>query len=69
MSIVRCDRCSGQIDTDQDAECEVYVGNYKRLHATAHYCERCRYDIECDREHYEAMVAKAEYEADMRADR
>lgn len=76
MSVVRCDRCSGQIDTDRDTESEVYVGNYKRLHATAHYCEQCRYQLECDREHFEAMQARAEYEferreyeADMRADR
>lgn len=67
MSIVRCDRCSTRIDTAQDFECEVYVGNYKRQHATEYLCEACRYQLECDREHFEALCARAEYEAERNA--
>lgn len=63
MSVVSCDRCAGRIDTDVDADCEVYVGNYKRLHATTTLCEQCRYQLECDREHFEALASRAEYEA------
>lgn len=67
MSIVRCDRCSTRIDTDQDTECEVYVGNYKRLHATTILCEKCRYERECEQEWLDSVVARAEYEAESNA--
>lgn len=67
MSIVRCDRCVGQIDTDQDHECEVYVGNYKRLHATKILCEKCRYELNADQDYYEALRSMAEYQAERRA--
>ena len=67
MSVVRCDRCAGQIDTDLDTESGVYVGNYKRLHATTTLCERCRYELEADADFHAAMAAQAEYEASQRA--
>lgn len=68
MSIVRCDRCSGHIDTDHDTECEVYTGNYKRLHATTILCEACRYELEADQDYHDALAAKAEYEAERNHD-
>lgn len=51
MSVVRCEKCCRQIDTDLDTECEVYVGNYKRLHATAILCEACREEHHRQLEH------------------
>lgn len=67
MSIVRCDRCSTRIDTDQDTECEVYVGNYKRQHTTEYLCEACRYQLEADADYHDALRAMAEYEAERSA--
>lgn len=67
MSIVRCNRCSGQIDTDHDHECEVYTGNYKRLHSTTILCERCRYELDADQDYYDALASRAEFLAEKAA--
>jgi hypothetical protein len=37
MSVIRCDQCSRQIDTDDDAECVV---------GDEILCESCRDDVE-----------------------
>ena len=42
MSIDTCKDCGDPVDTDNDTDCYVYVGNYKRLHDTICLCPRCR---------------------------
>ena len=44
MSIVRCDGsgCANQIDTHQDVECAVEVGNMRRMTWTVNLCPGCR---------------------------
>lgn len=53
MSMVRCEGpgCNAPIDTDQDVECEVEVGNMRRLHKTITLCPNCRdrHQAELDR--------------------
>lgn len=67
MSIVRCERCPASVDTEADTECQVYIGNYKRLHATITLCEKCRYEMECEQEWMDSLAARAEYEAERNA--
>ncbi len=63
MSMIRCEDCSRLIDSDDDPDCFVYVGNYKRLHDDKVMCEPCREryfeKIEADAD----QAAQAEYEA------
>jgi hypothetical protein len=42
MSIVICERCDQQIDSDNDPDCFVETGNMRRLHETTILCESCR---------------------------
>ncbi len=42
MSIVICQRCDAWVDSDEDTDCFVEVGNMRRLHKTEVMCERCR---------------------------
>jgi hypothetical protein len=51
MSMCRCDGCSRIIDSDDDPECFVEVGNMRRLHDTIILCEPCREDREERAEH------------------
>lgn len=60
MSMVMCERCDRMIDSDFDAECFVYVGNYKRLHAEMVLCERCREDREIEQVAEDSAAAFAE---------
>ena len=48
VSMIRCEQCEWLIDSDDDPECFVYVGNYKRLHAEIVLCEKCRDDREAE---------------------
>lgn len=50
MSMCVCEVCDGPIDSDDDPECFVYVGNYKRLHGERIMCGLCRerYWEECE---------------------
>ncbi len=49
MSMIRCEGCSELIDSDDDPECFVEVGNMRHLHKEIILCEPCR-----DRFHDEA---------------
>ena len=40
MSIIRCDRCSTMIDSDEDAECFVEPDKFGKLPHV--WCEPCR---------------------------
>ena len=42
MSMILCDDCSAYINSDDDPECFVEVGNMKRLNFTKIMCEDCR---------------------------
>lgn len=42
MSMVMCESCDRPIDSDDDPECFVEVGNMRRLHQTKVLCEPCR---------------------------
>lgn len=56
MSMVICEGCDAPIDSDDDGECFVEVGNMKRLHKTIILCETCRerrweeYEADANRE-------------------
>lgn len=52
MSIVICDDCERQVDSDIDTDCFVEEGNMRRLTFTITLCENCRerrYDNEQER--------------------
>ena len=42
MSMVICEDCDALIDSDDDPDCFVEIGNMRRLHATKVMCEYCR---------------------------
>lgn len=42
MSMCRCDGCDRLIDSDDDPDCFVEVGNMRRLHKEIILCEPCR---------------------------
>jgi hypothetical protein len=44
MSMVCCEKCGHLIDSDEDGDCFVEVGNMRRLHKTIILCESCRED-------------------------
>lgn len=46
MSMCICALCDAPIDSDDDPECFVEVGNMRRLHKTQIQCEACRERIE-----------------------
>ena len=59
MSIVICERCDAWVDSDNDPEVFVEIGNMRRLHQTIVLCESCR-----DRDDRDRMQAEStpEYE-------
>lgn len=42
MSMIRCEDCDRIIDSDDDPECFVEVGNMRHLYKTKILCEPCR---------------------------
>lgn len=42
MSMCSCSKCGDLIDSDDDPDCFVEVGNMRRLHRTIILCVRCR---------------------------
>ena len=42
MSLVRCHDCNLLVDSDDDPEVFVEIGDMKRLHKEIILCERCR---------------------------
>jgi len=53
MSMCICKYCDAYIDSDDDPECFVEVGNMRRLNETIIVCEACRDRDERDRIDYE----------------
>lgn len=50
MSWTACQECGIAINSDDDPDCFVYIGNYKRQHGEKIMCEACRdlTDIDTD---------------------
>ncbi len=42
MSWITCQGCGSSINSDDDPDCFVEIGNMRRLHQTAVLCDRCR---------------------------
>ena len=53
MSICTCSNCGAFIDSDDDPDCFVEVGNMRRMNWTIILCEQCRDEDEMQREAYE----------------
>lgn len=64
MSIIQCKQCDAFIDSDDDPDCFVYVGNYRRLHAEIILCEACREHREQELEAEDSQRALAEFQAE-----
>ena len=62
MSMVMCSRCDALIDSDDDPECFVEIGNMRRLHKTIVLCESCRDRDERDRIDDEMQSPEYEHE-------
>ena len=60
MSMCTCERCDRMIDSDDDPDCFVEVGNMRRLHSTIVLCEWCRDDREAQLEADAQQQAVAE---------
>ena len=60
MSMCVCRDCAAYIDSDDDPECFVEVGNMRRLHQTIILCEKCRCGREDEREWMESQASKCE---------
>jgi hypothetical protein len=67
MSIMNCESCNAPIDTDKDVECEIYVGNYKRLHGSIILCPGCREERENEYDRKDHEMSRAEAEAEKRS--
>lgn len=60
MSWCTCDRCSAYIDSDEDPDCFVEVGNMRRLHKTVILCAGCRDERERQEEALQALADQAQ---------
>ncbi len=60
MSVTHCENCDRYVDCDDDPDCFVYVGNFKRYHGEMVMCESCRDEMEIDMEQQDAERAKGE---------
>ena len=69
MSFLNCKQCGAYINSDNDPDCFVYIGNYKRLHGEIILCERCREEREADQEAADSQAAWAESEAEKEAEK
>ena len=56
MSMVICETCDRLIDSDDDLDCFIEVGNMKRWHKTEVMCEVCREKLLDDQEYQESMT-------------
>ena len=50
MSMDCCSRCAAYVDTDDDPDFYVEVGNMRRLHKTIGLCGSCREEREMELE-------------------
>ena len=66
MSIDTCTHCNAYIDTDEDGDCYIEIGNMRRLTDTICLCEPCR---EKYFEEQDELHAAGDYAADQAAKR
>jgi hypothetical protein len=55
MSMILCESCDRLIDSDDDPDCFVEVGNMRRMTSTMVLCEPCRERME-DEIHYQQTM-------------
>ena len=64
MSIILCESCDQPIDSDEDPDCFVEVGNMRRLNETKVWCASCRErkqaEQEAEQDAADAACAEAE---------
>ena len=56
MSIAICKNCQDCVDSDDDPDCFVEIGNMRRQTETIVLCERCRFKDQDEREYQESMT-------------
>lgn len=66
MSMCICSSCDSPIDSDDDPDCFVEVGNMKRLHKEIILCSSCRERREEEQSQQEYAASIAETEAEKR---
>ena len=59
MSMCICKECFAYIDSDDDPECFVEVGNMRRMNWTIILCDRCREEREMEAERNASEEAQA----------
>ena len=64
MSMCVCENCDAYIDSDDDPDCFVEIGNMRRLNQTMVLCENCRdklfAELEAEQDAADAACAEAE---------
>ena len=60
MSMIYCEGCAILINSDDDPDCFVEVGNMRRMHKTIALCEKCRHERECQQDIADSMATEAE---------
>jgi hypothetical protein len=66
MSMTICGGCDAPIDSDDDPDCFVEVGNMRRLHQTIIRCETCRDQMQAELEREEDAASRCQAEAESR---
>ena len=64
--MIYCEDCHIPIDSDDDPDCFVEVGNMRRMNFTIILCETCRYLREREEERRDEQAARMEDEAERR---
>lgn len=64
MSFLVCKNCGAYVNSDNDPECFVYTGNYKRLHGEIILCEKCREERDEELEAAASQASWAESQAE-----
>lgn len=62
MSWITCHDCGAYINSDDDPDCFVEVGNMRRQTYEIVLCEACRVQREIEQEHDDWMALRAEAE-------
>lgn len=63
MSMCVCKDCAAYVDSDDDPDCFVEVGNMRRMNWTEIVCEPCREKRMDEADYQESAASLAEYEA------
>lgn len=60
MSMIACQGCGQIVNSDNDPDCFVEVGNMRRYHETRVYCEACRERRQAEQDIAENQPAEPE---------